>query len=983
MKLFDIYGTLKIKGLSETKKGLNEVGESAKTTGSLFERIIDRVTNATAKLWDKIRGNGKKASEGLGKDFEKSSRKITSEIEKLNNLKILVGGKTGAKLNLKTFDASVKAIKQEISALDKMKIKPGIDTSVVNQRLSELKANLRDLQSSKYKVNGRNIIDPKVFDNAISSIKRTNTSLRELGGTGNNASSRLKSAFHSISSGAKSMGSAVKGTVNGLKSAFSSLKSSISGIPGMLAGVGVALGTKAVFEYSKNLDQAKINWEVLMGSAEKGQEMLSRIQQFAKETPFDFNSTQKFAQQLKIAGLNGDQLFKTMQVIGDSAQGNVEKAEGIATAYQQMSAKGKIQTEEMNQLLERGIPAWDMLAKATGKSKAELMKMASQGKLLSDEYLPKLVDQMDKTFGGGMQKQAQTFNGQLDQLQDNLLMLGSRGVAPLRQALTGLMKDVNDVFDGKLSVTEMLGKWGREFKDGLTKLGENIANFDLGSVVKKLLKGLEVGSGFISDVVKGFAKLVDGIFEFFKKTDWNGISKEINSKIVEGFKNFDLGGALAWIVNKIVDFAKTLVDHIKNADYSDMGATLGKLIRESISKVGDFIGEVSWGDIFSLIWSAFTGGLELVFVDLPVYIANLLSSLFLGMSLSEVADAIGGWFENIGNWVSEKWDAFIQWFSDTTSSIGGTVSKWWDYMVDGLSNWWRSLTQWISEKFDQLVGWFKELPNKIAQFGTWIWQGITGSLGSMWSSVTSWFTEKFNQLVSWFRELPSKIAEFGSWVWSGITGSLWSMWSNATGWFNEKFNQLVSWFQQGANRVSGFGYWVWNSISGGLNSLWSSVTSIGSSIVEGVWNGIVSATGWFYSQVESFFSGLIDSAKSFLGINSPSKVFAKTVGHAIPEGIALGINQASDGAVDSISELANKLQDSWQGDFDTNFNAYGNVNFDSETSNPFRLLNSKFDELTTAFANIEFKGVMNIDGEHFGEAIYSPLNNLIDEGGII
>jgi tape measure domain-containing protein len=983
MKLFDIYGTLKIKGLSETKKGLNEVGESAKTTGSLFERIIDRMTNATAKLWDKIRGNGKKASEGLGKDFEKSSRKITSEIEKLNNLKILVGGKTGAKLNLKTFDASVKAIKQEISALDKMKIKPGIDTSVVNQRLSELKANLRDLQSSKYKVSGRNIIDPKVFDNAISSIKKTNTSLRELGGTGNNASSRLKSAFHSISSGAKSMGSAVKGTVNGLKNSFSSLKSSITGIPGMLAGVGAALGTKAVFDYSKNLDQARINWEVLMGSAEKGQEMLSRIQKFAKDTPLDFNSTQKFAQQLKIAGLNGDQLFKTMQVIGDSAQGNVEKAEGIATAYQQMSAKGKIQTEEMNQLLERGIPAWDMLAKATGKSKAELMQMASQGKLLSDEYLPKLVDQMDKTFGGGMQKQAQTFNGQLDQLEDNLLMIGSRGVAPLRQALTGLMKDVNDVFDGKLSVTEMLGKWGRQFKEGLTKLGENIANFDLGSVVKKLLKGFEVGSGFISDVVKGFAKLVDGIFEFFKKTDWNGISKEVNSKIVEGFRNFDLGGALAWIVNKIVDFAKTLVDHIKNADYSDMGATLGKLIRESISKVGDFIGEVSWGDIFSLIWSAFTGGLELVFVDLPVYIANLLSSLFLGMSLSEVADAIGGWFENIGNWVSERWDAFIQWFSDNASSIGGTVSKWWDYMVGGLSEWWKSLTQWISEKFDQLVGWFKDLPNKIAQFGTWIWQGITGSLGSMWSSVTSWFTEKFNQLVSWFRELPSKIAEFGSWIWSGISGSLGSMWSNATGWFNEKFNQLVSWFQQGANRVSGFGYWVWNSISGGLNSLWSSVTSIGSSIVEGVWNGIVSATGWFYSQVESFFSNLVDSAKSFLGINSPSKVFAKTVGHAIPEGVALGVNQASDVAVESVSELANKLQDSWQGDFDTNFNAYGNVNFDSETSNPFKILNSKFDELTTAFANIEFKGVMNIDGEHFGEAIYSPLNNLIDEGGII
>ena len=819
---------------------------------------------------------------------------------------------------------------------------------------------------------------------------------------------------------AKHTANNINNSLGSVKNAFGGLKGILGGVGGLLAGVGVSLGTKAVFDYSKNLDQARINWEVLMGSAEKGQEMLSRIQKFAKDTPFDFDSTQKFAQQLKIAGLNGDQLFKTMQVIGDAAQGNVEKAEGIAIAYQQMSAKGKIQTEEMNQLLERGIPAWDMLAKATGKTKAELMDMASKGKLLSDEYLPKLVEQMDATFGGGMQKQAQTFNGQLDQLEDNLLMLGSRGVAPLRQALTGLMKDINDVFDGKMSVTEMLGKWGKQFKEGLTKLGEMIANFDLASFVKKLLKGFEVGGGFLSDVLQGFGKLVDGIFEFLRKTDWNGIAKEIRSKIVDGFKNFDLGGAVAWITNKVIELGHIIIDNIKNTDFGDVGATLGKLLREAIGKVGDFLADVDWGNVLSLLWDTFVADLELVFVDLPSYIVNFLSGLFLGMSTDEIGEAIGTVFDNIGTWLSEKWDALTQWLSETVSgwwdSLSGafdsfsqslvtwlgekiddiikffkdlptkvseTVSGWWEKMSSSFSSWWQSLTQWISEKFDQLVGWFKDLPNKIVQFGTWIWNGITGSLSSMWSSVTSWFTEKFNQLVSWFHELPSKIAEFGSWIWSGITGSLGSMWSSVTGWFTEKFNQFVNWFQEGANKVSAFGSWVWSSISGGLSSLWSSVTSIGNSIVEGVWNGIVSATDWFYGQVKSFFSGLIDSAKEFLGINSPSKVFAKTVGHAIPEGVALGIEQKSDSALESIATLSKDMVDAWQGDFDTNFNAYGNVSFDSETSNPFRLLNSKFDELTTAFSEIEFKGVMNIDGEHIGEAIYTPLNNLIDEGGII
>jgi tape measure domain-containing protein len=991
MKLFDIYGVLKIKGLQEAKKGLNEVGEEAKNTGGWLDRMLQRLKDTGARIFRSIGNSVKSTFNKMTSDANSFSNKLMSVFNGIK-LKIPLGS---FRSSLSSAESTAKSFSNRLKSIFSVLKLPKVSTSTFTASLNSASSTAKSF-GTRLQAILKGVKLPKV-----------NTS-------------PLKSSLTSAEHMAKHTANNINNSLGSVKNAFGGLKGILGGVGGVLAGLGLSLGTKAVFDYSKSLDNAKINWEVLMGSAEEGQKMLQRIQQFAKDTPFDFDSTQKFAQQLKIAGLNGNQLFKTMQVIGDAAQGNAEKAEGIATAYQQMSAKGKIQAEEMNQLLERGIPAWDMLAKATGKSKAELMDMASKGQLLADEYLPKLVDQMDKTFGGGMQKQAQTFNGQLSQLEDNLLMLGSRGVAPLRQALTGLMKDVNDVFDGKMSVTEMLGKWGKQFKEGLTKLGEMIANFDLASFVKKLLKGFEVGGGFLSDVIQGFAKLVDGIFEFLRKTDWNSIATEVRSKIVDGFKNFDLGGAVAWIANKVIELGHIIIDNIKNSDFGDVGATLGKLLREAIGKVGDFLVDVDWGNAFSLLWDTFVAGLELVFVDLPSYIVNFLSGLFLGMSTDEIGEAIGTIFDNIGTWLSEKWDALTQWLSDTVSgwwdSLSGafdsfsqslvtwlgekivdivqffkdlptkvseTVSSWWEKMSSSFSSWWQSLTQWITEKFNQLVSWFKDLPNKIAQFGTWIWQGITGSLSSMWSTVTGWFTEKFNQLVSWFRELPSKISSFGTWIWSGITGSLGSLWSSVTGWFNEKFSQFVSWFQQGADRVSGFGSWVWSSISGGLSSLWSSVTSIGSSIVEGVWNGIVSATDWFYSQVKSFFSNLVDSAKSFLGINSPSKVFAKTVGHAIPEGVALGVEQKSDSALDSIATLSKDMVDAWQGDFDTNFNAYGNVSFDSETSNPFKLLNSKFDELTTAFSEIEFKGVMNVDGEHFGEVLYKPLNNLIDEGGII
>lgn len=991
MKLFDIYGVLKIKGLQEAKKGLNEVGEEAKNTGSWLDRMLQRLKDTGARIFRSIGNSVKSTFNKMTSDANIFSNKLMSVFNGIK-LKIPLGS---FRSSLSSAESTAKSFSNRLKSIFNVLKLPKVSTSTFTASLNSASSTAKSFGTRLQSIL-RGVKLPKV-----------NTS-------------PLKSSLNSAEHMAKHTANNINNSLGSVKNAFGGLKGILGGVGGVLAGLGLSLGTKAVFDYSKSLDNAKINWEVLMGSAEEGQKMLQRIQQFAKDTPFDFDSTQKFAQQLKIAGLNGDQLFKTMQVIGDAAQGNVEKAEGIATAYQQMSAKGKIQTEEMNQLLERGIPAWDMLAKATGKSKAELMDMASKGQLLADEYLPKLVDQMDKTFGGGMQKQAQTFNGQLSQLEDNLLMLGARGVAPLRQALTGLMKDINDVFDGKMSVTEMLSKWGTQFKEGLTKLGESIANFDLASFVKKLLKGFEVGGGFLSDVLQGFGKLVDGIFEFLRKTDWESIAKEIRSKIVDSFKNFDLGGAVAWIVNKLAELGHIIINNIKNTDYGDIGATLGKLLREAISKVGDFLADVDWGNVLSLLWDGFVAGLELVFVDLPSYIINFLSGLFLGMSTDEIGESIGTIFDNIGTWLSEKWDALTQWLSETVSgwwdSLSGafdsfsqslitwlgekivdivqffvdlptkvseTVSGWWEKMSSSFSTWWQNLKQWISEKFNELVQWFKDLPSKIAEFGSWIWNGITGSLSSMWSTVTNWFTEKFNQLVSWFRDLPNKISSFGTWIWGGITGSLSSMWGTVTGWFNEKFNQLVSWFREAPSRVAGFGSWIWSSISGGLSSLWSSVTIIGSSIVEGVWNGIVSATGWFYSQVESFFSNLVDSAKSFLGINSPSKVFAKEVGHGIPEGVGLGVKQKSDSALESIATLSKDMVDAWQGDFDTNFNAYGNVSFDSETSNPFKLLNSKFDELTTAFSEIEFKGVMNIDGEHIGEALYTPLNNLIDEGGII
>ena len=94
--------------------------------------------------------------------------------------------------------------------------------------------------------------------------------------------------------------------------------------------------------------------------------------------------------------------------------------------------------------------------------------------------------------------------------------------------------------------------------------------------------------------------------------------------------------------------------------------------------------------------------------------------------------------------------------------------------------------------------------------------------------------------------------------------------------------------------------------------------SIGSSIVEGVWSGIQNAIGWFTSRVSSFFSGIVDDVKSTLGINSPSKVFAK-IGKFMAEGLGVGWD-------DEIDKVQKDIEDSldFSGGYTNSFNLIGN-----------------------------------------------------------
>ena len=81
-----------------------------------------------------------------------------------------------------------------------------------------------------------------------------------------------------------------------------------------------------------------------------------------------------------------------------------------------------------------------------------------------------------------------------------------------------------------------------------------------------------------------------------------------------------------------------------------------------------------------------------------------------------------------------------------------------------------------------------------------------------------------------------------------------------------------------------------------FGSLAYQIVEIGGNIVSGIWQGIQNAAGWLYEQVTGFFGGIIDGVKNFLGIHSPSTVFADIGGN-----MAAGVGEGFGGGMDTVS----------------------------------------------------------------------------------
>ena len=269
---------------------------------------------------------------------------------------------------------------------------------------------------------------------------------------------------------------------------------SIFNIKTLIAGVLTGLAAKQFLLNPINLaDQyssAKIGFSTLLGES-RGQEMMDQIDAFAKATPFKTSGVISNVQKMMAYGWDVERVIEDMKTIGDAAAATGKGDQGLESivyALSEIRSKGKLSTQELNQLASAGIKAKAYLAEGLGygtsdEGMAALAKDLEKGAIGANQAIELILQGM-KEFDGMMDKTAnETVEGLKSQLEDtfeiNIARRWGQGLQDGAKRGLGYIVSLLDEADEALM----------SFGDTIYEVGKELSNYFadvLGNTVSRI-----------------------------------------------------------------------------------------------------------------------------------------------------------------------------------------------------------------------------------------------------------------------------------------------------------------------------------------------------------------------------------------------------------------------------------------------------------------------------------------------------------------
>ncbi|HEL7360970.1 TPA: tape measure protein [Listeria monocytogenes] len=235
------------------------------------------------------------------------------------------------------------------------------------------------------------------------------------------------SALKGLGNAAKSTGSLIK---NGLVSGFNAAKSAAKGagagmrealknsvekpaeqarfsILRLAAAFGLIAATKNVVGSAigrvDTIDTATKSLTVLTGSAKDAQLVMTDLTAAIDGTPIALDAVALGAKKMVAAGMQAANVKPVFTAIADAAYGvgnGSESIDQMTDAISALQASGVAYSDDINRLVDAGVPAWQILANSTGKSVGEMKKYVSEGSLESTKAIAMLTKGIEEGTTG-------------------------------------------------------------------------------------------------------------------------------------------------------------------------------------------------------------------------------------------------------------------------------------------------------------------------------------------------------------------------------------------------------------------------------------------------------------------------------------------------------------------------------------------------------------------------------------------------------
>lgn len=327
---------------------------------------------------------------------------------------------------------------------------------------------------------------------------------------------------------------------------------------------GAFRGLQGVIRIADNWVELTDRIKLASGSQEEYAQGMERLRDISDRTFTDMRgNAENFVNSLaplRDRGFSNDEVLSFVEAVGLGMVASAARGERAAAALQQFSnalQDGKLQGDAFTAMIRTTPALADALTRSLGLTREELAKMATEGQLTTDVWVPAVISQLD-SLGGAVDGMNILVSDALTRLNNAWEdAIGKADTKPLVAAIEDLTKTIGDplIVENLVKIASAmvyLASVAVSAASGFAELGDNIGyaaakasgNVDKLTKLEKTLKEVNnaitgdsfIGSNTVAVLMKQFAP--EGLVRWRKELEEEiaKVGAELSGMSLEAYK---------------------------------------------------------------------------------------------------------------------------------------------------------------------------------------------------------------------------------------------------------------------------------------------------------------------------------------------------------------------------------------------------------------------------------------------------------------